>query len=77
MRHTNCTFLIKHDGNPNAVSKNMGHKHEKITLGTYTDKDEIVLDETDALERFISEVIPEAPGENDNSDFAIDVSEYI
>ena len=44
---------------------------------TYTDKDEIVLDETDALESFISEVIPEAPGENDNSDFAIDVSEYI
>ena len=77
LRHTNCTFLIKHDGNPKAVSKNMGHKHEKITLGTYTDKDEIVLDETDALESFISEVIPEAPGENDNSDFAIDVSEYI
>jgi integrase len=77
LRHTNCTFLIKHDSNPKAVSKGMGHKHVWITLDTYTDKDEIILDETNALESFIAQVIPEKIEVTDNSDYEIDVSEYV
>ena len=77
LRHSNCTLIIKHDGSPKAVAKGLGHKNERISLDRYTDKQTIILDEVDAIERFISQVIPTTFKENDNSDYEIDISEYI
>lgn len=77
LRHSNCTLLIKHDGSPKAVAKGMGHKNERISLDRYTDKQTLILDEVDAIERFISQVIPTTSKENNNSDYEIDISEYI
>ena len=69
--------MIKHDGSPKAVAKGLGHKNERISIDRYTDKQAIILDETDAIERFISQVIPTVSKENDNSDYEIDISEYL
>ena len=62
---------------PKAVAKALGQANERITLDVYTDKDAIILDEVDALESFIAEVIPKEIEITDNSDYEIDVSEYV
>lgn len=48
-----------------AVSKEMGHASEIITVDVYGDKEEIILTGVKEIEEFIKEVIPQDRANND------------
>lgn len=55
---TFCTLLLKKIINEKAVSKQMGHATEIITVDVYGDNEEIIADCLTELEPFIKSVEP-------------------
>ncbi|MBO5138085.1 MAG: site-specific integrase [Bacilli bacterium] len=58
LRATYCTLLLKNNINEKAVSKQMGHATEIITVDVYGDNEEIIADCLTELEPFIKSVEP-------------------
>ncbi len=58
LRSTYCTFLLKNDFNPKAVSKLMGHAKEIITVDVYGDNKNIIEDAVPEISDYIEEVLP-------------------
>ncbi len=58
LRSTYCTFLLKNDFNPKAVSKLMGHAKEIITVDVYGDKRNIIEDVVPEITDYINDVLP-------------------
>lgn len=58
LRATYCTLLLKKIINEKAVSKQMGHATEIITVDVYGDNEEIIADCLTELEPFIKSVEP-------------------
>lgn len=81
LRGSYTTLLIKQQFSPKAVSKLLGHAKEIITLDTYTDKKELILDGVPELQAFIDDVIPNASREQlfkeELLDIVIDTTKYI
>ena len=66
LRASYCTMLIKNNFNSKAVSAQLGHASEIISIDVYCDKTKIVEDCCEQLEPFINSVIPKNK-ENDLS----------
>lgn len=79
LRASYTTLLIRNDFTPKAVSKLLGHAKEIITVDTYTNKKELIIDGVLELQSFIDEVIPanEAKLKEELLDVVIDTAEYI
>ncbi len=58
LRASYCTMLLKNNINEKAVSKQLGHATEIITVDVYGDNEEIIADCLDELEPFIERVKP-------------------
>lgn len=58
LRASYCTMLLKNNINEKAVSKQLGHATEIITVDVYGDNEEIIADCLDELEPFIESVKP-------------------
>ena len=56
IRSSYCTLLLKMNFSPKAVSNMMGHAKELITVDVYGDKAQLITDNTEALDQFISEI---------------------
>lgn len=65
LRSTYTTMLINEKFNPKAISKNLGHAKEIITLDIYTDPKNIINDVTKPIDNFIKTL-------NKNSDNDLD-----
>ncbi len=74
LRATYCTLLVKNDFNLKAISKVMGHASEIISVDVYTDKDEIINDCIEEIERFIKEVAPNKENSVNEIEFLNDES---
>lgn len=68
LRASYCTMLLQNNFNAKAVSKQLGHASEIISVDVYGDNDRIIEDCCDYLEPFIESVIPK----NKNNDFSND-----
>lgn len=81
LRSSYCTLLIKNDFSPKAVSKLMGHAKEIITIDTYTDSQELIIDGVPELQAFIDEVLPspeeEVRFQQELLEIVVDTTEYI
>ena len=64
-------MLLKNNINEKAVSKQLGHATEIITVDVYADNEEIIADCLDELEPFIEGVKPQKKELTDN-DFSDD-----
>ncbi len=71
LRASYCTMLLKNNINEKAVSKQLGHATEIITVDVYADNEEIIADCLDELEPFIEGVKPQKKELTDN-DFSDD-----
>lgn len=58
LRHTYATLLLMNNYNLKAVSQLLGHASTIITVGTYFDKNKIVIDCTEELKSYMEMVIP-------------------
>lgn len=58
LRATYCTILIRNNFNLKAISKQMGHATEIISVDVYGDNKQIIADCLDELEPFINSVLP-------------------
>lgn len=58
LRASYCTLLLKNNINEKAVSKQLGHATEIITVDVYGDNEEIIADCLNELEPFIESVKP-------------------
>lgn len=58
LRASYCTMLLKNNINEKAVSKQLGHATEIITVDVYGDNEEIIADCLNELEPFIESVKP-------------------
>lgn len=58
LRASYCTILLKNNINEKAVSKQLGHATEIITVDVYGDNEEIIADCLNELEPFIESVKP-------------------
>lgn len=59
LRASYCTLLLKNNINEKAVSKQLGHATEIVTVDIYGDNEEIIADCLNELEPFIESVRPE------------------
>lgn len=59
LRHTYTTLLLMNNYDLKAVSQLLGHASTIITAGVYFDKDKIIVDCNEELERYISRVRPQ------------------
>ena len=75
LRATYCTLLIKNNFNLKAISKQMGHATEIISVDVYGDNEEIISDCLDELEPFIDMVKPEEEIEEYGDELLIDIDE--
>lgn len=71
LRASYCTMLLKNNINEKAVSKQLGHATEIITVDVYADNEEIIADCLEELEPFIEGVKPQMKEQTDN-DFSDD-----
>ena len=76
LRASYATMLVSRDCNPKAVSLKLGQASERVTLDVYTERQAIILDEVDAIEKIVTQVYPKDI-ENDISDICIDTDKYI
>lgn len=59
LRASFCTILLKNNFSMKAVSKEMGHASEIITVDVYGDNEEIILTGVKEIEEFIKDVLPQ------------------
>ena len=71
LRASYCTLLLKNNINEKAVSKQLGHATEIITVDVYGDNEEIIADCLNELEPFIESVKPKQKELREN-DFSND-----
>ena len=71
LRTTYCTMLIKNNFNSKAISKQMGHATEIISVDVYGDNEEIISDCLEELEPFIEDVIPDDEENKEDTLFEI------
>lgn len=76
LRTTYCTMLIKNNFNSKAISKQMGHATEIISVDVYGDNEEIISDCLEELEPFIEDVLPDKEESKEDTLFEIP-EEYI
>lgn len=70
LRHTYTTLLLMNNYNLKAISQILGHASTIITVGTYFDKNKIVIDCTEELNRYIDQVQPK---ENNDAENVLDL----
>lgn len=76
LRTTYCTMLIKNNFNSKAISKQMGHATEIISVDVYGDNEEIISDCLEELEPFIEDELPDKEESKEDTLFEIP-EEYI
>ena len=76
LRASYATLLASLDCNPKAISLKLGQASERVTIGVYTERQALILDEVDAIEKIVARVYPKDI-ENDISDICIDTDKYI